>query len=612
MESKTTDVDRVAVAYRTPGELDVVLRGDQVVRAAALREVVPASDVVVMDVGLGDERNREATARDYLLDALEVPLGIDDDRELAVMRDVTPVPEVRGLKHFDFHDDLAFRQRPATVSGLPITSTNQELALVRSARHRTRRPVTFTQSIEDVVSTLRGTVRSGATGTFEWRRHQLRELRRLVTEEETALEDALRADLGKPRVESWLTDLALVTSEIDYALRHLRSWMRPERAFVPLTQMPAKARIVRQPLGVIAVISPWNYPVNLTLAPTVGALAAGNTVVVKPSELAPASSRALSELVARHLDPAAVTVVEGGPNVADGILDAGVDHVVFTGGRSAAREVFAAAAKHLTPVTLELGGKNPAIVLSDADLGVAARRIAWGRFLNAGQTCVAPDYVLVETSVEERFVEYLRSAIEELFGSDPRMSDAYARIIDERHLERLAMLLDGHGGELLAGGSVDRATRYFAPTVVRAPNPESALMREEVFGPILVVQPVANLKAALARVSEHPDPLALYLFTSSRERADDIIHRTRSGGVGVNTTVLQVAIPGLPFGGVGASGTGAYHGRAGYERLSHARAVFEKSTRLDLRVLYPPYRSWKDALMRKAQRWGSPPRQSTD
>jgi aldehyde dehydrogenase (NAD+) len=444
------------------------------------------------------------------------------------------------------------------------------------------------------------------TNTYEWRRHQLRELRRLVVGGESVLEGALAADLGRPRLEGWLTDLAAVTLEIDFALRHLRSWMRPERAKVPVTQLPARARVVRQPLGLVAVVSPWNYPVYLTIAPAVGALAAGNAVVVKPSELAPATSRALAELVATRIDPGVMAVVEGGASIVESIIDAGVDHVVYTGGQAAARAVMAAAARHLTPVTLELGGKNPAIVCADADLRIAARRIAWGRFLNAGQTCVAPDYVLVDAAVEDRFLSHLLETITEYFGVDPKTSDAFARVVDEHHLDRLVRMLDGHGGEVLAGGDFDRATCYFAPTVVRAPDPASPLAREEIFGPILVVEPVGSVDEALERIAAHPDPLALYLFTSSRERADDVIHRTRSGGVGVNTTVLQVAIPGLPFGGIGSSGTGAYHGRAGFERFSHARAVFEKSTRLDHPVLYPPYRSWKETLLRKSQRWGSP------
>lgn len=468
--------------------------------------------------------------------------------------------------------------------------------------------MTLTQSVEEALSALRTTVRSGATATFAWRRHQLRELRRLVVEAEAVLEDALADDLGKPRLESWLTDLAVVTSEIDFALRHLRSWMRPERVPLPVAQLPGRARILRQPLGVLAVVSPWNYPVNLTLAPTVGALAAGNTVVVKPSELAPATSRALAELVAARFDPGTIAVVEGGASAVEAIIEAGVDHVVYTGGQAAARAVMSAASRHLTPVTLELGGKNPAIVCADADLRVAARRISWGRFLNAGQTCVAPDYVLVDASVEARFTQHLLAAMEAFFGPDPKTSGAYARIVNDGHLDRLAAMLEGHGGAVLVGGDIDRARRYLAPTVVRAPDPASALARDEIFGPILVIEPVRSVDEALARIAEHPDPLALYLFTSSRERADDVIHRTRSGGVGVNSTVLQVAVPGLPFGGVGTSGTGAYHGRAGFERFSHARAVFEKSTRLEHSLLYPPYRAGKESLLRRSQRWRVPRR----
>ncbi|HXZ83430.1 MAG TPA: aldehyde dehydrogenase family protein [Acidimicrobiales bacterium] len=458
------------------------------------------------------------------------------------------------------------------------------------------------------IDRLRATYRSGATRTLSWRRTQLARLRHLVTAGESRLTAALSTDLGKPAHEGWLTELAFVTSEIDHAMRHLARWMRDERVRVPLVLQPDRARVRREPLGVVLVVAPWNYPVQLSLAPLVGALAAGNCVVVKPSEFAPATSGALAALAAEHLDEGAVTVLEGGPEVVGAALEAGVDHVFFTGSETTGRLVLQAAARSLTPVTLELGGKNPAIVVADAELGVAARRIAWGRFLNAGQTCVSTDYVLVERAVEERFLAALRTAIGEFYGSDPRSSPDYGRIVNDRHFARLADLLATHGGEVVLGGTTDRATRFIAPTVVRDPSWDSPLMAEETFGPILAVVGVEDLEDALARVTARPDPVALYVFSASRRTVRAVLERTRSGGVAVNGTVRQIAVAELPFGGIGRSGMGVYHGRAGFERLSQPRAVLVSPRRFDLGVVYPPYRPAKTRLLRLAQRWTKPAR----
>ncbi len=456
------------------------------------------------------------------------------------------------------------------------------------------------------VARLRGTYLSGTTRPLSWRREQLARLRRLVTAGESQLTRALAADLGKPGLEGWLTDLAFVTSEIDYTTRHLGRWMRDERVRVPLALRPDRARIVHEPLGVVLVVAPWNYPVQLSLAPAVGALAAGNCVVIKPSELAPETSGALAALATEHLDSDAVAVLEGGPEVVHAALDSGVDHVLFSGGESTGRLVMQAAARTLTPVTLELGGKNPAIVVADADIPVAARRIAWGRYLNAGQTCVSPDYVLVERRVAERFVGALKAAINKFYGSDPVSSPDFARIVNDRHFARLAGLLASHGGEVVLGGATDPATRFIAPTVVRNPSWDSPLMAEEIFGPILAVVDVDDLEDAFRLIATRPDPLALYIFSSKRRTVREVIRRTRSGGVCVNGTALQIGVPQLPFGGIGHSGTGAYHGKAGFERLSHRRGVLVRPRHVDVRVLYPPYRPAKIRLLRLAERWSKP------
>jgi aldehyde dehydrogenase (NAD+) len=450
-----------------------------------------------------------------------------------------------------------------------------------------------------VVADLRAAFDAGLTRPLEWRKEQLAGLRRLLAEGERELVDALAADMGKPSLEARVTDVAVARAEVKELARHLDQWARPERVGLPLVQLPAKARLVREPLGVALVIAPWNYPVQLLVAPLAAALAAGNAVVAKPSELAPATSAALARLLARHLDPRAVAVVEGGPQETTALLEQRFDTIFYTGGERVGRIVMQAAARHLTPVTLELGGKSPALVLADADLEVAARRIAWGRFLNAGQTCVAPDYVLVERGVEEELVEHLRSAVDRFYGTDPRRSRDFARIVNDRHFERLDGLLRATSGKVVIGGETDPATRYVAPTVVSGVQPDDPLMEDEIFGPILPIVGVERLADAVAFVNSRPKPLALYVFSSSTASVDEVVSSTSSGAVGVNCTVQHVAVPTLPFGGVGASGMGAYHGRQGFETFSHRKTVLDKPARPDLPLIYPPYTRLKDWVLRR-------------
>jgi aldehyde dehydrogenase (NAD+) len=322
--------------------------------------------------------------------------------------------------------------------------------------------------------------------------------------------------------------------------------------------------------------------------------------VLKPSELAPATSTALAELVPAYLDGRAVAVVEGGAAVAEALLVERFDHVFYTGGPAVARRVMLAAAEHLTPVTLELGGKSPAIVFADADIDVAAHRIAWGRFTNAGQTCVAPDYALVHRSVENEFLGALLRAVHDFYGEDPHASPDYGRIVNEAHFDRLTGLIEAGGYEaVVTGAGGDREARYLAPTVLAGVEPTAAVMQSEIFGPILPVLTVDDVDEAVRFVNERPQPLAMYLFTADEALAERVVERTSSGGVAVNHTMLQVAVPDLPFGGVGASGFGAYHGRAGFDTFSHRRSVLTKPTRPDPSVLYPPYKRWKEAILRR-------------
>jgi aldehyde dehydrogenase (NAD+) len=461
--------------------------------------------------------------------------------------------------------------------------------------------MTAIDTIPGIVDHVREGVARGGLATLDQRRTQLRQLRRFLVEEEPAILAALAADLGKPPIEAYTTEIGFTISEIDHTLAHLERWNRPERVKLPLTLRPGRAELVPQPLGTVLVIAPWNYPVQLLLAPLVPALAAGNGVVLKPSEVAPATSALLTEALPRYLDERVVAVVPGGVAETTVLLEQRFDHIFYTGNGTVGRIVMRAAAEHLTPVTLELGGKSPAIVARDADLAVTARRIAWGKFVNAGQTCVAPDYVLVEEPVHDDLLEALREAVRSMYGDDPRRSEDYGRIVNERHHDRLTGLLDAGGFErVVFGGDRDREERFLAPTVVAGVDPASRLMADEIFGPILPVLRVPDIDRAVEFVAERPTPLALYVFSGDDGVVDRVVRHTTAGGVTVNHTLLHLAAPDLPFGGVGPSGMGAYHGKAGFDVFSHRKPVLHKKFRPDPSVMYPPYGRLKQVLLRRA------------
>lgn len=455
------------------------------------------------------------------------------------------------------------------------------------------------------VERLRATFDAGCTKPIAWRRAQLRALRALLVDNEDAIAQALHDDLRKHRDEARLTEIDVVVAEIDHALRHLSRWLRPKRQRVPVIVSPATATVVREPLGVVLIIAPWNYPVQLLLDPLVAALAAGNAVVLKPSELAPATSAALARLVAAALDPAAVAVVEGGADETTALLAQRFDHIFFTGGERVGRIVAEAAAKHLTPVTLELGGKSPVWVDDTVDLAVTARRIAWGKFMNAGQTCVAPDYVLTTPAVARRLVPLLRAAITEFYGADPRASASYGRIVSDSAFERLIGLLpvdqgDDAEGAGTAGAAADAADRYIPPTILPAASLYDEVMQAEIFGPILPVVEVADLHEALGVIRARPKPLALYAFTSSPGARRRILTTTSSGAVSFGAPSAHLSVAGLPFGGVGPSGMGAYHGERGLLTFSHEKAVLSKPLHPDtLRIAYPPFTARKDAFVHR-------------
>ncbi len=453
--------------------------------------------------------------------------------------------------------------------------------------------------IAGLAQRLRATFATGRTRPETWRRQQLEGLGRMIKEGEDELLEALAADLRKPRFEAWLTDLRGTGREIEHLLRHLKKWMAPQPAGVPLLLRPNKAAVQHDPLGVVLVIAPWNYPVHLLVTPLAAALAAGNAVVCKPSEIAPATSAALARLIPRYLDPEAVVVVEGGVPETTALLEQRWDHILYTGNGTVGRIVAEAAAKHLTPVTLELGGKTPVIVDRSANLKLAASRIAFAKWGNAGQTCVSTDHAWVHEDVAQELSELLLTELEVRYGSDPKTSQDYARIVNRNHAQRLGKLLDGSGYEVLAGGQVDVEERYVAPTVLTGVQRDAAVMGEEIFGPILPVLTYRDLSEPIEAINAGDKPLALYVFADD-EVANDVLARTSSGGACVNDAMVQVGVNELPFGGVGASGYGAYHGRYGFETFSHRRAIVRRPSWFnDSAIMRPPYSGWKQAIVRR-------------
>lgn len=455
----------------------------------------------------------------------------------------------------------------------------------------------MTPAVPQLAADLRSTFDSGVTKPLAWRLAQLAALRRMLTERAAEFEDALLADLAKNPTESQIAELGFVVGELDHVRRRLRRWLRPRRVSVPGALLPARAFTVLEPLGVVLIIAPWNYPVQLLFGPLVGALAAGNAVVLKPSELAPATSAVIARLVPEYLDRRAVAVVEGGVTETTELLAERWDHIFFTGNARVGRIVASAAAEHLTPTTLELGGKSPVYVDDSTDIVAAARRIAWGKFMNAGQTCVAPDYVLATRSVSERLAAALAGAVRELYGDDPAESPDYGRIVNERQFERLRGLLDS--GRTAFGGESDAASRYLAPTVLVDVPRDAPAMAEEIFGPVLPIVTVGGLDEALRFIRAGEKPLALYVFSERREVRRRFLTETSSGAVGFGVPAAHLGVAGLPFGGVGESGFGAYHGERSLTTFSHEKAVLSKPLAPDtVRLIYPPYSEAKDRFAR--------------
>lgn len=443
------------------------------------------------------------------------------------------------------------------------------------------------------VESLRATFASGRTRSFAWRDAQLAGVDRLLSERADELIAALAADLRRTEFESIMFDLVSIKPEIKHTRKHLKKWMKPRKVSAPINVQPGKAWYTYEPLGVVLVIGAWNYPVHLTFMPLVAALAAGNCVVVKPSEIAPRTSAVIAELLPRYVDPEAVVVVEGAADVTREFIDQNLDHVFFTGSPNVGSAVMEAASKHLTPVTLELGGKCPVIVTESARLDVAARRIAFGKLANSGQTCVAPDYVMVDAKVRDAFVAELTETIAK-FTDGRRVP-----IVNQRHAARVAGLLETAGGEVVLGGEVDPVDATALTTVVVDPAADAPIMTEEIFGPVLPVVTVAGLDDAIARVNAGTKPLASYVFTQSRSDEERALAGFSAGATVINHVMMHMAVHELPFGGVGTSGTGSYHGHWGFQTFSHAKAVLRQQTRIDPKLMYPPYSDRFQRMLRK-------------
>lgn len=433
--------------------------------------------------------------------------------------------------------------------------------------------------------------KQGITRDISWRLAKLKELKKAILSRVESINKALWEDLRKSEGEAYLTEIGVVIGEIDYHVKHLRRWAKGKRVPTPLPFLPSRSRIMYEPYGVVLIIAPWNYPFQLIMAPLIGAISAGNCAVLKPSPFAPATTKVLGEIVAAVFAPGHVAMFEGDGEMVNRLLEERFDYIFFTGGPRFGRQVMEAASRHLTPVTLELGGKSPCIVDRDANLEIAARRVAWGKFLNAGQTCVAPDYVLIPAEREAAFVAAVKRAIQLFYGENPAESPNYTRIIHQEGTKRLMKLMHS-SGQVVVGGEVDVEDKYIAPTVLTGVEPDSPIMREEIFGPVLPILNYKELDEAIDFVNKREKPLALYYFGPSAS-AEKVLKYTTSGGACINDTIIHVGNFHLPFGGVGTSGMGKYHGKASFELFSNLKSVVISPTFIDNHFRYAPYKHLK-------------------
>lgn len=436
------------------------------------------------------------------------------------------------------------------------------------------------------------------TKSVEFRIDQLKKLKQAFLKHQKNLEKALYLDLRKSQIEAFATEIGITIAEIDYYIKNVKSWAKPQRVGTPLFFLPGKSEIRPEPYGVALIIAPWNYPIKNLFGPLLGALSAGNCAIVKPSEISPNTSKAIKEMLDEFFDEKYIKTIEGGVEETGHLLELKFDYIFFTGGTEIGRIIYQKAAKNLTPCTLELGGKSPTIVDKDCDLDVTAKRICWGKFTNAGQTCVAPDYVLVHESVKDKLVEKLAQTIKEFFGENPKQSADFGRIISDKHFHRISSLINPN--KLKFGGETDINERFISPTILDNISLEDAVMQQEIFGPILPIVTYKTIQEAIDFINNGEKPLALYIFTKNSSFSEEILNKTSAGGVCINETIMHMASPKLPFGGVGNSGFGSYNGKHGFDTFSHKKAVMHRSFWLDIKMKYAPYTDSKIAFIKFA------------
>ena len=452
------------------------------------------------------------------------------------------------------------------------------------------------KEITNLIDAQRTFFATGSTLNADYRITALRKLKNCIKAHEQDIMNALRTDLGKGSQESYMCEVGLTLSEISYMLSHTRRFMREKTVATPLAQFASRSYVKPSPYGTVLIMSPWNYPFLLTMEPLVDALAAGNTAIIKPSAYSPATSEVISKIVGECFNPEYVAVVTGGRAENTCLLDADFDYIFFTGSKTVGKEVMRHAAEHLTPVTLELGGKSPCIVAPDADLKLAARRIVFGKYLNCGQTCVAPDYVLCHSSVYEKFIEYVKAEIIRQFSDKPLKNPEYGKIINEKHFNRILGLIDRD--KLVFGGASDADALRIEPVVMRDITEDDAVMKEEIFGPVMPLLSYDDTEGMIARINSHDHPLALYVFSGNKAFIKKITSSISFGGGCVNDTIIHLATSNMGFGGVGGSGMGSYHGRDGFNTFSHRKSIVDKKTWLDLPMRYQPYSGFMDKMIR--------------
>lgn len=446
------------------------------------------------------------------------------------------------------------------------------------------------KTIQERFNDCQGYYKTQITKDIKYRRKQLKNLKKAINQHEKQLLAALHLDLGKNKVEAYATEIGMVLKSISNARKEIHKWTKTKQVNTPLYLFPAKSYIKKEPLGTVLIIGPFNYPVQLVFEPLIGAIAAGNTAIVKSSELTPNVANVISKIIEDAFEEAYITTVEGGVEETQTLLEQPFDYIFFTGSEKVGKIVYEAASKQLIPVTLELGGKSPVIIDETANLKVASERIAMGKFTNAGQTCVAPDYILIQESVQDEFIQALSKTIEEFYGRNPENSPDFGRIVNRKHFARLQHLLQDSTGDVVIGGETNPESRYVSPTIVKDVKTEDPLMQEEIFGPILPLMTYTELDAAIDFIAERPKPLALYLFSEDENCTDRVLNELSFGGGAINDTMLQLANPNLPFGGVGASGFGKYHGKYSFYTFTHEKSYIYKTTRLESGLIFPPYK----------------------